>query len=608
MCGIVGYIGVREPKAILLDGLAKLEYRGYDSAGIAIIDGESDIKVAKEVGKLENLNRAAEDLELSGYMGIGHTRWATHGKPSQNNSHPHLSGDERIALVHNGIIENYEALRNELLDKGHVFLSETDTEVVVHLLEEHYEGNLFETMLKVVPMLEGTYALGVFSRDEKDKLYTVRKGSPLIVGQGANENFIASDVTAILEHTRDIVFLNDGELAIITKDNIDYFDLEGNKILKKIEHIDWSIEAAEKSGYAHFMLKEINEQPKVIEDTLRGKICGNSAIIDELELTEKDLNNIDKISIVACGTSYYAGLVGKNIIEQELRIPVEVDFASEYRYKNPIVSDRDLVLFISQSGETADTLAALREAKSKGAKVLGIINVLGSTISREAHGTLYTSAGPEIGVASTKAFMSQLVALYILTVCLGEKLDIMDEERRIEIISGLRSLSPKVEKILENTDSIKEKASIFEKVRNCMYIGRNINYPIALEGALKLKEISYIHAEAYPSGELKHGPIALIEPGCPTVALATKSHTYDKVKSNIEEIKAREGRVLVLASEGDNDIKSITKDVIYVPQVDELFSPIINVVPLQLLSYYVAVGRGLDVDKPRNLAKSVTVE
>jgi glucosamine--fructose-6-phosphate aminotransferase (isomerizing) len=608
MCGIVGYIGVREPKAILIDGLAKLEYRGYDSAGIAIIDEKSEIKVAKEVGKLENLNRTSETLELSGYMGIGHTRWATHGKPSKNNSHPHLSGDERIALVHNGIIENYESLRNDLLDKGHVFLSETDTEVVVHLLEEHYNGNLFETMLKVVPMLEGTYALGVFSRDEKDKLYTVRKGSPLIVGQGADENFIASDVTAILEHTRDIVFLNDGELAVITKDNIEYFDLEGNKIIKKVEHIDWSIEAAEKGGYAHFMLKEINEQPKVIEDTLRGKICGNSATIDELELTEKDLNNIDKISIVACGTSYYAGLVGKNIIEQELRIPVEVDFASEYRYKNPIVSDRDLVLFISQSGETADTLAALREAKSKGAKVLGIINVLGSTISREAHGTLYTSAGPEIGVASTKAFISQLTALYILTLCLGEKLDIMDEERRIEVIDGLRNLSSKVEKILGNADMIKEKATIFEEVRNCMYIGRNINYPIALEGALKLKEISYIHAEAYPSGELKHGPIALIEPSCPTVAIATKSHTYDKVKSNIEEIKAREGRILVLASEGDEDIQSITKDVIYVPEVDEIFSPIINVVPMQLLSYYVAIGRGLDVDKPRNLAKSVTVE
>lgn len=608
MCGIVGYVGLREPKGILLDGLAKLEYRGYDSAGVAILDKNLEIKVAKEVGKLENLNKLAKTSELSGYMGIAHTRWATHGKPSTANSHPHLSGDGKIALVHNGIIENYEKLRDELLDKGHVFLSETDTEVIVHLLEEHYNGNMFETMLKVVPMLEGTYALGIFTKDEEEKLYTVRKGSPLIVGIGENENFIASDVTAILEHTRNIVFLNDGELGIITKNNIDYYDLIGNKIEKEVEHIEWSIEAAEKNGYEHFMIKEIHEQGRVIEDTLRGKIQGNSAVIDELELSEKDFNEIDKIQIVACGTSYYAGLVGKSIIEKELRIPVEVDFASEYRYKDPIVGERNLVLFISQSGETADTLAALREAKGKGAKVLGIINVLGSTISREAHGTLYTSAGPEIGVASTKAFISQLTALYILCLYLGEKLDLMEEDRRKEVITELRALSSKVEDVLTRVPEIKEKAKHFADVRSCMYIGRNINYPIALEGALKLKEISYIHAEAYPSGELKHGPIALIEKACPTVAIATESSTYDKVKSNIEEIKARDGKVVVVATDGDKEIGKICDDVIFVPKVEELFSPIINVIPLQILSYYVAVNRGLDVDKPRNLAKSVTVE
>lgn len=608
MCGIVGYIGVREPKSILFNGLSKLEYRGYDSAGVAIVAEDSDIKVAKEVGKLENLGRSLKEQELSGYMGIAHTRWATHGKPSQNNSHPHLSGDERIALVHNGIIENYETLKNDLLDKGHVFLSETDTEVIVHLLEEYYEGNLFETMLKVVPMLEGTYALGVFALDEKDKLYTVRKGSPLIIGKGENENFIASDVTAILEHTRDIAFLNDGELAILTKEDIQYFDLEGNSIEKEIEHIEWSIEAAEKGGYDHFMIKEIHEQARVIEDTLRGKITGSKAIIEEFHLTREDLEKIEKIHIVACGTSYYAGMVGKNILEKELRIPVEIEFASEFRYKDPIVSEKDLVLFISQSGETADTLAALREAKGKGAKVLGIINVLGSTISREAHGTLYTSAGPEIGVASTKAFVSQLIALYIVTIYLGQELNILDEGRRMELIEGLRDLSPKVEEILANSENIKEKAKHFEGVQSSMYIGRNINFPIALEGALKLKEISYIHAEAYPSGELKHGPIALIEDSCPTVAIATKSFTYDKVKSNIEEIKARDGRVIVVATEGDTDIQHITDDVIYVPEVDELFSPVLNVIPLQILAYYVAVNRGLDVDKPRNLAKSVTVE
>jgi len=608
MCGIVGYVGLREPKGILLDGLAKLEYRGYDSAGVAILDKNLEIKVAKEVGKLENLNKLAKTSELSGYMGIAHTRWATHGKPSTANSHPHLSGDGKIALVHNGIIENYEKLRDELLDKGHVFLSETDTEVIVHLLEEHYNGNMFETMLKVVPMLEGTYALGIFTKDEEEKLYTVRKGSPLIVGIGENENFIASDVTAILEHTRNIVFLNDGELGIITKNNIDYYDLVGNKIEKEVEHIEWSIEAAEKNGYEHFMIKEIHEQGRVIEDTLRGKIQGNSAVIDELELSEKDFNEIDKIQIVACGTSYYAGLVGKSIIEKELRIPVEVDFASEYRYKDPIVGERNLVLFISQSGETADTLAALREAKGKGAKVLGIINVLGSTISREAHGTLYTSAGPEIGVASTKAFISQLTALYVLCLYLGEKLDLMEEDRRKEVITELRALSSKVEDVLTRVPDIKEKAKHFVDVRSCMYIGRNINYPIALEGALKLKEISYIHAEAYPSGELKHGPIALIEKACPTVAIATESSTYDKVKSNIEEIKARDGKVVVVATDGDKEIGKICDDVIFVPKVEELFSPIINVIPLQILSYYVAVNRGLDVDKPRNLAKSVTVE
>ena len=599
MCGIVGYIGDRQPKGILYDGLAKLEYRGYDSAGISILGADGTINTQKSVGKLINLGNILVETEMKGHMGIGHTRWATHGKPSTINSHPHLSGDGKISLVHNGIIENYAELREDLKSKGHIFLSETDTEVIVHLIEEHHAGDLFETVKKIIPMLDGAYAIGVFTEDEPDRLITARKGSPLVIGVGENENLIASDIPAILEHTKNVIFLDDGELAELTRNEVKVYDLEGNPKEKEITEITWSLEASEKGGYDHFMLKEVFEQPKAISDTLKANI--------EIELSDKEIEEIARIHIVACGTSWHAGLVGKAIIEQELRIPVEVEVASEFRYKNPIVTEKDLVILISQSGETADTLAGLREAKKHGAKAIGIINVMGSTISREADGTFYTNAGPEIGVASTKAFVAQLTALYKFTAFLGRKRN-MSEERANYILDGVAKLPAAVESILDEAEYIKSKKEMFVGVNSTMFIGRGVNTAIALEGALKLKEISYIHAEGYASGELKHGPIALIDEKCPTVAIATKSTVYEKTKSNIEEVRARSGEVLTIATVGNKEAQNFSTEVIYVPEVDELFSPVVNVIPLQILSYYVAVDRGVDVDKPRNLAKSVTVE
>ncbi len=607
MCGIVGYAGLREPKGILLEGLEKLEYRGYDSAGIAICSRDNEIIREKEVGRLENLRKLCEKRDFDGQIGIGHTRWATHGVPSKKNSHPHLSGD-KIALVHNGIIENYSELREELKEKGYEFLSETDSETVVHLLDYYYKGDMLEALEKVVDRLDGTYALSIINREKEEDIYFARKGSPLVIGLGEGENFLASDMTAILKYTNKIVFVEDDNIGRLTKDTLNIYDIGGREVEVEVEEIEFSIEASEKGGYEDFMLKEIFEQDRVIEDTLRGKIKDDKVIIDEFEISDEEVKKLGKIHIVACGTSYYAGLIGKNIIEKWIRLGVEVHFASEFRYGDPIVGKDDLVLLISQSGETADTLAGLREAKGKGAKAFGIINVLGSTISREADGTLYTNAGPEIGVASTKAFTSQLIALYLFTLFLGEKRNMLGSNERKEIIGSLKGLSSKVKEVFLLEDEIREKAKIFDDVSSTMYIGRNINYPIALEGALKLKEISYIHAEAYPSGELKHGPIALIEDACPTVAIGTDSSTYEKVKSNIEEIRARSGRVLGFGTVGNTDLKDICTEVIYLPRVEEEFSPVVNVVALQLLSYYVAKNRGLDVDKPRNLAKSVTVE
>lgn len=607
MCGIVGYIGDKAPKSILYSGMAKLEYRGYDSAGVAILE-DGEIKIRREVGKLCVLGEELAKEKIGGNIGIGHTRWATHGKPTVANAHPHLDCKGEIVLVHNGIIENYRELKEELIKKGHKFLSETDTEVIVHLIEEYYTGNLFAAVGKAAKYLEGAYAVAVYTKKEPDKIVVARKGSPLVIGLGAGENLIASDIPAVLEYTKNVIFLDDGEMAIVEKDKVTITDMEGNKKTKEIKVIDWSVEMAEKNGYKHFMLKEIYEQPRVVEDTLRGKITETSVNLEEMKLTDTELKNIEKINIVACGTSYHAGLVGKYILEKKLRIPVEVDVASEFRYKDPIVNNKNLVILISQSGETADTLAALREAKKKGAKVIGIINVVGSTITRESDGTIYTNAGPEMGVASTKAFVSQLVALYLLLVYLGEKRDVLSEAERKEIIDNLKTIPEMIDEVLKRDGEILKASEEFKDVHSLMYIGRNLNYPIALEGALKLKEISYIHAEGYPAGELKHGPIALIEEKVPTVAIAVKGDTYDKMISNIQEIKARSGKIIAVATDGDSKINDFADVVLRVHEIDELYSPILTVLPLQLLGYHIADKRGLDVDKPRNLAKSVTVE
>ncbi len=608
MCGIVGYIGDKSTKKVLYDGLSKLEYRGYDSAGIAIIE-DNEIKIKKAVGKLNALGEVLKKEEIKGNIGIGHTRWATHGGPTLENAHPHVGCKNELVLVHNGIIENYLELRKELIKKGHIFKSETDTEVIVHLIEEYYTGDLYGAIRKSLKYLEGTYAIAVMSKKETDKIIVARKGSPLVLGIGEGENLIASDIPAVLEYTKNVVFLDDGDMAIVKKDEVIFTDLEGNKIDKEITKIDWSVEMAEKNGYKHFMLKEIYEQPRVIEDTLRGKIKDDSVNLEEISLTKEELENIEKINIVACGTSYHAGLVGKYILEEKLRIPVEVDVASEFRYKNPILSEKNLVIVISQSGETADTLAGLREAKSKGAKVIGIINVVGSTITRESDGIIYTNAGPEIGVASTKAFISQLIALYILLLYLGEKLNKLNKEERKEIIENLNKLPKMVEEVLKRDCEILKASEEFKDVNSLMFIGRNINYPIALEGALKLKEISYIHAEGYPAGELKHGPIALIEAMVPTVAIVPRSSkTYEKIISNIQEIKARSGKIIAVATDGDELIKNHADVILKIQDIDELFTPVLTVLPLQLLAYHISDKRELDVDKPRNLAKSVTVE
>ena len=607
MCGIVGYIGDKAPKSILYSGLAKLEYRGYDSAGIAILE-DGEIKVRREVGKLCVLGEEIAKEKIGGNIGIGHTRWATHGKPTVANAHPHIDCKGEIVLVHNGIIENYRELKEELIKKGHKFLSETDTEVIVHLIEEYYTGNLFAAVGKAAKYLDGAYAVAVYTKNEPDKIVVARKGSPLVIGLGEGENLIASDIPAVLEYTKKVIFLDDGELALVEKNKVTITDMEGNPKEKEVKIIDWSVEMAEKNGYKHFMLKEIYEQPRVVEDTLRGKVSDSSVNLDEMKLTNEELKSVDKINIVACGTSYHAGLVGKYILEKKLRVPVEVDVASEFRYKDPILNSKNLVIVISQSGETADTLAALREAKKKGAKVIGIINVVGSTITRESDGTIYTNAGPEMGVASTKAFVSQLVALYLLMVYLGEKRDILGVEERKEIIENLKSIPEMIAEVLKRDGEILRASDEFKDVHSLMYIGRNLNYPIALEGALKLKEISYIHAEGYPAGELKHGPIALIEEKVPTVAIAVKGDTYDKIISNIQEIKARSGKIIAVATDGDDSINDFADVVLRVHEIDELYSPILTVLPLQLLGYHIADKRGLDVDKPRNLAKSVTVE
>ncbi|GCL66475.1 glutamine--fructose-6-phosphate transaminase (isomerizing) [Veillonella tobetsuensis] len=610
MCGIVGYIGFNQASDFLLDGMAKLEYRGYDSAGIAVIGPENAIKIQKKVGRLANLEAIVKADPNEGTVGIGHTRWATHGRPSDMNAHPHSSEDGKFAVVHNGIIENYMPLKEELIAKGYHFKSETDTEVVAHLLEDMYDGDFVSTVRRMLDRVDGAYALEIICADEPDKIICTKKENPLVIGLGKGENFVASDIPAIINYTRDTYILNDGELAIVTRDTVSVFDRAGHAIDKEVFHVSWNAEAAEKGGYEHFMLKEIHDQPKAVRDTFGTHISedGKTVIFDELNWTAEDVAAFNKILIVACGTAYHAGLVTKQYIENLARIPVNVEIASEYRYSNPLTDDKTLCIVISQSGETSDTLAALKEAKRHGAKSLAITNVVGSSISREADNTVYTWAGPEISVASTKAYTTQLVAGLLFAVYLGQLNGKMDPAVGGEILCGVKSLPTLIHEIFEVDEDMKAFAKHYGFKSDAFFLGRAIDYAVAMEGALKLKEISYIHAEAYAGGELKHGTLALIEEGVPVIALATQEDVYDKMISNIREVKAREAVVIGIGMKGDDELSKHVDHTIYVPRANKFIAPILAVVPLQLLAYYAAITRGADVDKPRNLAKSVTVE
>ena len=608
MCGIVGYVGGKQAAPILLDGLSKLEYRGYDSAGVAIMTS-SGIDVKKSKGRLSVLReKLDEGNNIAGTMGIGHTRWATHGEPSDTNSHPHLSSTGKFAVVHNGIIENYIRLRENLTKKGFTFISETDTEVIAHLVEYYYNGDMIDTITKVMNKLEGSYALGILCADNPDTFVAVRKESPLIVGLGEKENFIASDIPAILAHTRDVYFLENNEIVVLSADNVKIYNTDHEEIEKEIFKVNWDISAAEKGGYEHFMFKEIMEQPRALQDTISPRIKNGRIILDDISLTEEYVRNLNKIYIVACGSAYHVGVVGKYIIEKMLRIPVEVSIASEFRYMNPIVDDKTLTIVISQSGETADTIAAMREAQRLGSRIFAIVNAVGSAIAREADDVLYTWAGPEIAVATTKAYSTQLTAIYLLTLYMAQTLDLVSDAELAEYIEALNTLPDNIEKILDNKGDIQYAASQHYNSKSIFFLGRTLDYAVALEGSLKLKEISYIHSEAYAAGELKHGTIALIEPGTVVVALCTVRELYDKMLSNIKEVKARGAVVVAVAEEGNNGIEQEADYVIYVPKCNSMVMPSEVVLPLQLFSYYVASLKGLDIDKPRNLAKSVTVE
>ena len=608
MCGIVGYLGSGKATSFLINGLSKLEYRGYDSAGVAV-GNNGQIEVRKFKGRLANLAENIKEHPVEGNMGIGHTRWATHGAPSDVNSHPHLNSKETIAVVQNGIIENYLPLRNWLKGEGYTFKSETDTEVIPNLIDYYYEGDLFEAVTKALKKLEGSYALGVVCKDEPDKLIAVRKECPLIVGLGKGESFIASDIPAVLSYTRDVYLLEDHEIAVLNKDGVKLYNTDGKEISKDIYHVTWSEDAAEKGGFEDFMLKEIHEQPKAIRDTMAGRISmEKSMILDDLKITKEDLENTDRVFIVACGTAYHAGLVGKNVIESLARIPVEVDIASEFRYRNPLVTDKSLVIVVSQSGETADTLAALRNCKTIGATIVALTNVVGSSVSREADHVLYTLAGPEISVASTKAYTTQIIGMYMIAMTFAKILGRLKSDRLDKLKEELLDLPGKVELVLEDKDKIKAIAEKICKEEDMFYLGRGLDYAVALEGSLKLKEISYIHSEAYAGGELKHGPIALIEDGTKVITLLTQEALKEKMVSNIVEIKARGAKVTGICYEGTKGMDEVLDDVIYIPRTLDMFAPVLSVAVLQLLSYYIAKDRGCDIDKPRNLAKSVTVE
>lgn len=609
MCGIVGYIGNRNSQEILVEGLKKLEYRGYDSAGVAVFT-EGGMEVRKAKGRLAVLESKLQENPLSGSVGIGHTRWATHGKPSDENSHPHIDNSSKFSVVHNGIIENYIALKEELIAKGHRFVSETDTEVIAHLIADLYDGDIVKAVQLAVKKMRGAYALGVLTEYEPDRLVAVRFASPLIIGVGEGENYIGSDIPAILEHTRDVYILNDGDMAVLTRDHVELMNIEGEKISREIFRVDWDIVTAEKAGYDHFMLKEIHEQPKAYSDTMGSRIDAQGLRIklDEVGMTADEIRAIRNVHIVACGTAYHAGLVGKSIIENLVRIPVETDVASEYRYRSPIITKETLVIVVSQSGETADTLAALREAKRCGARVLAITNVVGSSVSREADDVITTWAGPEIAVASTKAYTTQLIAFYLLGLFMAQTVGSKDEAYIKEVITALRELPAQVKEILDQSETIKQYAEEIAGNEHLFFIGRGLDFAVAQEGSLKLKEISYIHSEAYPAGELKHGTLALIEEGIPVIALATQEDLFEKTLSNIKEVAARGAKVLGIANFGDEEMEKSVDEVLVIPRTLPLLTPALSVVPLQLLAYYASLARGNDVDKPRNLAKSVTVE
>jgi len=608
MCGIVGYIGDRNATPLLLEGLKRLEYRGYDSAGVAVMNGQG-VEIRKAAGKISRLEAALAAEPIVGDTGIAHTRWATHGAPNQCNAHPHMDCKGHVAVVHNGIIENSTTLRAHLLELGHKFTSETDTEVIAHLIEEAFDGNLEDAVIEALWQIEGTYGIAVVSSEDKDKIVAARKGSPLLIGLGDGEYFVASDASAILAHTREVVYLDDGELAVLTREGYRVIDLRAVSQDKKVSKIDWDLSQIERGGFDHFMLKEIFEQPETIENCMRGRLLREEGTskLGGLNMTDDELLKIDNIVITACGTSWHSALIAEHMLEELTRVPVEVEYASEFRYRNPIVNDRTLCIVISQSGETADTLAAMREAKKRGARTYGVVNVVGSTIARETDGGIYVHAGPEIGVASTKAFTSQVVALALFTLKLARLKDLSVVRGR-EIIEALQALPAQVKQILDRAEEIEALAEEFKRAQNFLYLGRGYNFPTALEGALKLKEISYIHAEGYPAAEMKHGPIALIDEMMPAVFVAPHDSVFDKIVSNVQEVKARKGRVIAITSREEPALAGLLDYEFRVPETIDMLAPILACVPLQLLAYYIAVKRGSNVDQPRNLAKSVTVE
>lgn len=608
MCGIVGYIGTYQAAPVLLDGLAKLEYRGYDSAGIAVYDGEK-IRTEKAVGRLKVLEELTQDgATLPGTVGIGHTRWATHGVPSDLNAHPHFNHDHSIVVVHNGIIENYLKLKKKLAGKGYEFLSETDTEVIAHMLDYYYKGDPLDAISKVMHRMEGSYGLGIMFRDHPDEVYAVRKDSPLIVGTSPEGNLIASDVPAVLKYTRDVYFLENEEIVKLTRDGLHFYNIDEEELEKEATHIDWDMNAAEKGGYEHFMLKEMHEQPKAVKDTLTPRIKNGDVVIEELGMTDEEIRAIRKIFIVACGSAYHTGVTAKYIFEKLARIPVEVDLASEFRYRDPILPENTLVVIVSQSGETADTLAALRLAKEKGVRILGIVNVVGSSIAREADNVMYTWAGPEIAVATTKAYSTQLIAQYLLAMKFAKVRGTVSQNDFDAMIQSLERLPEQISLLLSHKENVQRFANRYLAAEHVFFIGRGIDYAISMEGSLKLKEISYIHSEAYAAGELKHGTISLIEDGRLVVAVLTQPELYKKTISNIQEVKTRGAFVMAVTTVGNTEVEKVADYVVYLPETNPIFANSLAIIPLQLFGYYVSIGRGLDVDKPRNLAKSVTVE